>query len=135
MAFGDAQSGATILYGDGAAVIELAGTVSKGDILGESSGWKRALATTGSVVQARCVASKDGVSGQMITAYFGTILMDDRITGATVGGALYVAEGTDSGQYVQTAPTTTGDADKVIGYMASATIAAIRPNEADDSVA
>lgn len=135
MAFSDTQSSATILFGDGAAVIELAGTVTKGDVLGESAGWKRALATAGSVVQARCVTSESGVTGQKITAYFGTVLMDDRITGATVGGALYVAESTDNGKYTQTAPSTSSDANKIIGYALSATIMGIRPNEADDSVA
>lgn len=135
MAFADAQSGATILYGDNPATIELAGTVTKGDAIGFSSGWKRALATTGSVVQIRAVAAEDGVSGQKITAYFGTVLVDDRHSGATVGGALYVAEGSDNGKLTQTAPTTSGDANKICGYALTATLMAILPNLNVDSTA
>uniref|UniRef100_A0A6M3J2C5 Head decoration protein n=1 Tax=viral metagenome TaxID=1070528 RepID=A0A6M3J2C5_9ZZZZ len=135
MAFADSQASAQIFYGDGEASIELAGTVTKGDILGNSGGWKRALATVSSVVQGRCVASEDGVSGQRISAYFGTVLMDDRLSGGTKGSALYVAEGTDNGEYTETAPTTTGDANKIVGYMVGASLAVIRPNMNDDSVA
>ena len=136
MAFADAQDNATILHGQDEATITLAGTVKKGDALGFSSGWKRALATVGSVVQMRCVAGSDGVSGQDITAYFGIVVVGgSRFSGATAGGALYVAEGTDSGKYTQTAPTTSGDANKIVGYMLSATEAVLLPNHNDDSTA
>ena len=135
MAFADAQSGATILYGSESAIIELAGTVTKGDAVGFSGGWKRALATTGSVVQMRCVAGEDGVTNQKITAYFGATLMDDRLSGGTAGAALYVAEGTSNGMFTETAPSTTGDSNKKVGYMLTATLAALTPNANVDSVA
>ena len=57
MAFADGQANAVVipLSEDGIAQVTLAGTVVVGDAVGFSSGWKRALATTGSVVQLRCV--------------------------------------------------------------------------------
>ncbi len=135
MAFSDAQTGAIIYHGESPAPIKLAGTVSKGDAVGYSSGWKRALATVSSVVQMRCVASEDGVADQVITAYFGAVELGGRFTGATAGGAMYVAEGTSTGQYIQTAPTTTGDSDKVVGYAMTALRATIHANLNVDSVA
>jgi hypothetical protein len=136
MAFADAQSNCEILESAGEATIELSGTVTKGDILGYSSGWQRALATAGGVIQGRCVASSDGVSGQRIPVYFDYILLGGtRFSGATVGGAVYVAEGTSTGMYTQTAPTTTADANKIIGYAISPTVLMITPAYKDDSVA
>lgn len=136
MAFADAQDNAEIKFGSSPATIELAGTVTKGDALGFSGGWKRALATAGSVVQMRCVASEDGISGQKIMAYFDTTLIEGaRFSGATTGGALYVAEGSDNGKYTQTAPSTSSDANTIVGYMLSATEAAITPNHNVDSTA
>ncbi len=135
MAFGDAQTTGRFAYTESPATIELVGTVSLGDALGYDGGWKRALATSGSVVQLRCVAGEDGVSGQRITAYFGTCLIDVRISGATPGGAMYVAEGSDDGEYVQTAPSTSGDANTIVGYALTATRIAIVPSLNVDSVA
>lgn len=135
MAFADAQSGAIIYHGEAPASVRLAGTVKAGDALGYNQGWVRALATTGSVVQMRCVASEDGVSGNEITAYFGPTMVGSRYSGATVWGEIYVAEGSDNGKVTQTAPTTTGDADKKVGVMISETIAVFNPPQEDDSVA
>jgi len=135
MAFSDSQANSVILDGDGEATILLAGTVVKGDILGYSSGWVQALATTAGVIQGRCVAKTDGVSGERISAFFDyAVLGGARFSGGTAGGALYVAEGTDVGEYTQTIPTTTGDATKIVGYMTTATIAVVRPLANDDSV-
>ena len=135
MAVTDAQDNAVIKYGEGFAVIELAGTVKAGDAVGYSGGWVRALATTAGVIQMRCVAGDDGVDGQKITAYFGTCIVEGgRFSGGTVGGALYVDEGTSVGKYTQTAPSDTGDATTVVGYALSATEMAITPNHAQDSV-
>ena len=136
MAFADTQDDCEVLESSGEAIIELSGTVTKGDILGYSSGWKRALSTTGSVVQARCVASEDGVSGQKIVAYFDYALIGgSRFSGATVGGAVYVAEGSDNGKYTQTAPSTSGDSTKIVGYAISPTVLMITPLWKDDSTA
>lgn len=136
MAFSDSQDNSVVLDSDGIATILLAGTVVRGDILGYSSGWKRALATTGSVIQGRCVALEDGVTGQRIAvAYESAVIGGSRFSGATAGGALYVAEGTSNGQYTQTAPSTSGDATKIIGYMISATVGHITPLYNNDSTA
>lgn len=121
MAFEDAQSGTNIYSGESPAPIKLAGAVSKGDPVGWATiagGWQRADASTDAdtsvPIHARCIASEDGVVDQVITAYFGEVSIGGRISGATVGGAVYASE--TVGQYTQTAPSDTGDADTVIGY-------------------
>lgn len=121
MAFADAQSGTIIFHGESPAPIKLSGTVSKGDPVGWATiggGWQRADASTDAdtsePIHAKCVASEDGVTDQIITAYFGEVSLGGRISGATVGGAIYASE--TAGQYTQTIPTDTGDASEVIGY-------------------
>lgn len=137
MAFADAQANANILYADTIALVTVGEAVAKGDILGYSSGkWVRALATVGGVIQARCVATEDGASGARIFASFGrTIIGGSRFSGATVGGAVYVDEGTAYGKYTQTAPSTTGDANKIIGYATNVDALVIEPFAHSDSVA
>jgi len=136
MAFADAQDNGIVVFGTEPVTIKVAEAVVKGDCIGYSGGWYRALATTGGVIQMRYVAAQDGVAGQEIRAYGGVVYVaGTRFSGGTAGGALYVAESTTDGQYTQTAPTTTGDADKIVGYMLSATEAILIPNHNDDSVA
>ena len=136
MAFSDLQANCQILDADGVTDILLAGTVVKGDILGYSSGWVQALATAGGVIQGRCVALEAGVAGQRISVAFDQATLGGaRFSGGSAGEALYVAEGTDVGEYTQTLPSTTGDATKIIGYMTTASIGVIRPLANDDSVA
>ena len=136
MAFADSQTNCQIIFGEGEAQILLAGTVKKGDCIGNSNGWKRALATVAGVIQMRCVAGEDGTSGQTIIAYFGDCILDGgRFTGATAGGAVYVAEGTGSGEYIQTVPSTTGDATTKVGYALSATRLVLIPNRNTDTIA
>lgn len=136
MAFADAQSGVIIASGELPAEITLAGAVTKGDAVGYSDGWKQALATTSGVIQMRCVAAQDGVTGQKITVYFGiTILKGSRYTGAAHQGKLYVAEGSDAGELTQTVPSDSGDADTVVGVALSATVMCLTPNiEVDSTV-
>jgi hypothetical protein len=136
MAFADAQTGALIISGESPTSIKIVGSVSKGDAVGFSSGWKRALATAGGVVQMRCVAAEDGVDDQTIIAYFGDCIIDgDRFSGATANGAVYVAEGTSNGMYTQTAPSTATDSNKIVGVAISATRLHISPQVNVDSVA
>ncbi|MEE8420168.1 MAG: hypothetical protein V3R92_01770, partial [Dehalococcoidales bacterium] len=113
--------------------VTLAEACKAGDILGYSSGWKRALATTGTAIQGRLVAGEAGASGDVITAYRRAVISG--YSGGTAGNAVYVAEGTDNGQVTETQPTTTGDCDTLIGYMASATMAALEPGSRTDSTA
>ncbi len=66
MAFSDSGAGRVILdsgRGTEPEKVTLAEDCKSGDVLGYSSGWKRALATTGSVIQGRLVALADGKSG------------------------------------------------------------------------
>ncbi len=135
MAFADGQTSATIYYSESGAEILLAGTVTKGDALGFSGGWKRALATTGGVIAMRCTAGSDGVSGDTIIGYFGQCILTGRHTGAAVNGALYVAESSDNGELTQTAPSTTGDSDTIVGYAITATVMLITPSHNPDTVA
>jgi hypothetical protein len=133
MAFSDPGTGRVIEQGEGLVRITLAEACKAGDILGYSSGWKRALATVGTAIQGRLVAGEDGASGDEITAYRRAVVSG--YSGGTAGNAVYVAEGTDYGEITKTAPDTSGDCDTVIGYMASATVAAIEPGSRADSTA
>jgi hypothetical protein len=136
MAFSDPGKDRQILasgMGPEAPTVTLAGTVTRGDVLGYSSGWKRALATSGSVIQGRLIALKDGVSGDVIPvspkAHVGGY------SGATPGSPVYVAEGSSNGQVTQTAPSTTGDANTIIGIALSATEILFFLNSRVDSTA
>jgi len=133
MAFSDPGTGRIIEQGEGLVRITLAEACKAGDIIGYSSGWKRALATVGTAIQGRLVAGEDGASGDEITAYRRAVVSG--YAGGTAGNAVYVAEGTDYGEITETQPTTSGDCDTVIGYMASATVAALEPGSRNDSTA
>ncbi len=137
MAYADSQADGRILYGDSPATIRVEEAVKVGDAIGFQNGWYRALGTTGSgLIQQRCVAGEDGSAEQEITAYFGTVVLSgERLSEGTRGSALYVAEGTDDGQYTETAPSTSGDSNKIVGYMISAVEAILNPNAVVDSVA
>jgi hypothetical protein len=133
MAFSDPGKGRIIEQGEGLVKVTLAEACKAGDILGYSSGWKRALATVGTAIQGRLVVGEDGASGDEITAYRRAVVSG--YSGGTAGDAVYVAEGTDHGKITETIPTTSGDCDTIIGYMASATVAALEPGSRADSTA
>jgi len=105
--------------GPEAPTVTLAQACTRGDVLGYSSGWKLALATVGTAIQGRLVALQDGAVGGVIAVSPNPVVSG--YTGATPGGYVYVAEGTDSGQITQTAPDTQGDCDVIIGIALSAT--------------
>ena len=133
MAFSDPGKGRIIEQGEGTVKITLAEACKAGDVLGYSSGWKRALATTGTAIQGRLVAGEDGASGDEITAYRRAAVSG--YSGGTAGNPVYVAEGTDNGKVTEAQPTTSGDCDTIIGYMVSATVAALEPGSRADSTA
>ncbi len=133
MAFSDPGKGRIIEQGEGLVRITLVEDVVAGDILGYSSGWKKALATVGTAIQGRLVAGEDGASGDVITAYRRAVASG--YSGGIAGNAVYAAEGTDSGKITETRPTTTGDCDTIAGYMVSATVAALEPGSRTDSIA
>jgi hypothetical protein len=121
MPFSDPQKGRSVICGPGpaAGMVTLAGTCVEGDILGYSTGWKRALATVSSVVSPQVVALKGGVSGDVIPV--AVVCVVTGYTGATPGALIYLAEGSSSGQVTETAPTTTNDVKTVIGVALDAT--------------
>ena len=120
MAFADPQKGRSVIVGPGpaAATVTLAGDCVEGDILGYSTGWKRALATAGSVINPQVVALKGGVSGEVIPVALVCVVTG--YTGGTPGGLIYLAEGADSGKVTDTAPGTTNDVNTVIGVLLDA---------------
>ncbi len=122
MAFSDSGKGRVVLdsgRGTEPEKVTLAENCKCGDVLGYSSGWKRALATTGSVIQGRLVALADGENGGEVPVSANPVIGD--YSGATAGGYVYVAEGSNNGQITQTAPSTSGDANTIIGVALSAT--------------
>ena len=133
MAFSDPGTGRIIEQGEGLVKITLAEASKAGDILGYSSGWKRAMATVGTAIQGRLVAGEDGAGGDVVTAYRRAVVSG--YSGGTAGNPVYVAEGTGYGEITETKPTTVGDCDTIIGYMVSAAAAALEPGSRADSTA
>ena len=136
MAFSDPGTGRVVLdsgRGTEPGKVTLAEDCRCGDVLGYSSGWKRALATTGSVIQGRVVALADGTSGAEVPVSANPVIGD--YSGATAGGYVYVAEGTDNGKITQTAPSTSGDANTIVGIALSATKVMFFLNSRADSSA
>ncbi len=122
MAFSDPGKDRQIIdsgVGSYSPTVTLAEACKRGDVLGYSSGWKRALATVNNVVQGRVVALVDGAIGDVIPVSPRPVV--GGYTGATPGNPVYVAEGTDNGKVTQTAPSTTNDANTIIGIALSAT--------------
>ena len=136
MAFSDPGTGRVILdsgRGTEPGKVTLAEDCKCGDVLGYSSGWKKALATTGSVIQGRLVALADGKSGEEVPVSASPVI--GGYSGATAGGYVYLAEGTDNGEITQTAPSTSGDANTIIGIALSATDVMFFLNSRADSTA
>ena len=136
MAFSDPGTGRIILdsgRGTEPEKVALAEDCRCGDVLGYSSGWKRALATTGSVIQGRLVALADGENGGEVPVSADAVI--GGYSGATPGGYVYVDEGSNNGQITQTAPSTSGDANTVIGIALSATEVLFFLNSRADSTA
>ncbi len=148
MAFGDAGGvDVLVLAAEPQFVhVTLAGPVQLGDPIGYDSGWVRALATVGSVVQARYVALESGEEGDVIQVAREVILAPTpvylvggeergggRFSGATLDAAVYVAEGATAGRYTQTKPSTSGDATTAIGRAIAADTLHIRCQSEPDS--
>ena len=136
MAFADPATGRKILdsgRGTEPQTVTLAEACKAGDVLGYSSGWKRALATVGTAIQGRVVALRAGASGEEVPVSANPVV--GGYTGATAGNYVYVAEGTDYGKITETAPTTTGDCNVIIGVALSATKVMFFLNSRADSTA
>lgn len=113
--------------------ITLAEACKMGDLLGYSSGWKRALATTGTAIAGVLVAGQAGAIGDVITAYREAAISG--FTGGTPGGSVYSAEGTAYGCYTEAAPTTGGDCNTIIGTITAADAIAVWPGNRAPTVA
>ncbi len=136
MAFSDPGKGRVILdsgRGTEPGKVTLAGDCKCGDVLGYSSGWKRALATTGSVIQGRLVALADGKNGGEMPVSSNPVV--GGYAGATPGSYVYVDEGSNKGHITQTAPSTGGDANTIVGVALSATEVLFFLNSRPDSTA
>ena len=136
MAFSDPGKGRTILdsgRGTEPEKVTLAEDCKAGDVLGYSSGWKRALATTGSVIQGRLVALRSGASGEEVPVSANPVV--GGYSGATPGNYAYVAEGSNNGQITESAPSDSGDANTIIGIALTATKIMFFLNSRADSTA
>ena len=136
MAFSDSGKGRVVLdsgRGTEPEKVTLAEDCKCGDVLGYSSGWKRALATTVSVIQGRLVALADGENGGEVPVSANPVI--GGYSEATPGGYVYVAEGSNNGQITQTAPSTSGDANTISGIALSATEVMFFLNSRVDSTA
>ena len=136
MAFADPATGRSILdsgRGTNPQTVVLAEDCKVGDVLGYSSGWKRALATVSGVIQGRVVALRDGKSGESVPVSATPVV--GGYTGATPGTYVYVAEGTDNGKITQTAPTTTNDANTIVGVALTSAEVLFFLNSRADSLA
>jgi hypothetical protein len=132
MAFADPGIGRIILdsgRGTNPATVVLAEACKHGDVLGYSTGWKRALATVSSVIQARVVALKDGIIGESIPVSQNPLVSG--YTGGTPGAVISVAVGTDNGKVTETIPSTTNDATTPIGIVLTSTTVLFNITRAD----
>ncbi|OGO08262.1 MAG: hypothetical protein A2Y61_05640 [Chloroflexi bacterium RBG_13_60_13] len=113
--------------------VTLAGTVIQGDILGYATGWKRALATVGTAIQGKLIALSGGVTGDVIEVCREAVISG--FTLGTPGGLVYVEEGAGvGGGYTETAPTTQGDVNTIIGYVLAADAIYVAPSTRAGSV-
>ena len=113
--------------------LTLSGTVLAGDCIGYSSGWKRALATVGTAIQTKLIALEGGVSGDVIEVCAEAVI--GGFTAGTVGGLVYNEEGAGvGGGYTETAPSTVGDVNTILGYILSATEIYVAPSVRAGSV-
>ncbi len=107
--------------------LPLSGTVIAGDCIGYSSGWKRALATVATAIQTKVIALEGGVSGDVIEVAREAIISG--FSGGTPGGLVYNEEGGGvGGGYTETAPSTTGDVNTILGHILSASQILVAPS-------
>ena len=114
--------------------LTLAGTCIAGDLLGYNSGWVRALATVGTAIPARFIALEGGVSGDVIEVTAEAVISG--FTSGDPGDSVYLEEGAGvGGGYTETAPSTTGDVNVILGEIIAADTIHVWPARRADSVA
>lgn len=103
----------TMEYVEGKTKVTLAGTVTRGDLIGYSTGWKTADANVAAgPIYAQLVAMNDGVSGDEIEACRSCTIYDG--DAPYTAGSIYYTSGT-AGEATLTKPTTGGDLIQVVG--------------------
>ena len=85
------------------------------------------------MIQGRLIALKAGLSGEIIPVSHTAVVKG--YSGATPGNPIYVAEGSSNGQVTETAPTTSGDANTIIGIVLEADTILFFLNSRADSTA
>jgi hypothetical protein len=136
LAFSDPAKDRQIQWSPGpeAPSVTVAVAVKRGDILGYSSGWKKAIATTAGVIQGRLIALADAAANSKCPVAHVAVV--GGYSGATPGGYVYVNEGSgNDGTATQAAPSTSGDANTIIGIALSATEILFFLNARADSTA
>ena len=100
--------------------VTLAEACIAGDVLGYSSGWKRAYGLAASIIQGRVVALVGGAIGDVIPVSPNPVV--EGYTGATPGNPIYVEKAASGqGKVTETIPAATGDATTMVGRALSAT--------------
>lgn len=125
MAFADSHTGGVcreVFGGGGMVMRDVDEDVEEGDLLFQRTTGtvKLALATVATAEQAHYVAGQKAASGTKVPCLPAAVV-SGRISGASIGSPVYLAEGSNDGQYTQTAPSTTGDVNNPIGFAISAT--------------
>lgn len=135
MAFADPGKGRSIIDVGSSKLypptVVLAEACVEGDILGYSTGWKKANGTAATIIQGRLVAMKGGGIGDTVPVSTDCVVRG--YTGGTAGGVIYV-DYTTSGLVTDTISTTPTDANTVIGILLSATDILFFLNRRADSV-
>lgn len=138
MALTDAHAAGLVHYAGLEAVwLEAAEAILAGDAIHVAADGtaKLALATVGTAEEAHLVATQDAATGEQVPCVPACYLRGGRITDATIGVPVYLAEGTSDGQYTETKPATSGDVNTAIGITISATELLLFPGFTTKAVA
>lgn len=122
MAFVDTQASRIVTEALVPVKITLSGTVSKGDLIGYSSGWKRADTNASPKVYPELVAASSGASNDIITAFRTAVIDFGSGCTATAGDRVYASN--DAGKYEGSAAN---DQGYCVGYMIDAQKAQVNP--------
>jgi hypothetical protein len=135
MAFADPGKGRSVIDPGSSKLypptVVLAEACVEGDVLGYSSGWKKAFGGAAGVIQGRFVAMKGGAIGDTIPVSMDCVVRG--YTGGTAGDVVY-ADYTTSGKVTDTVSTTPTESNVKIGILLNATDVMFFLNRRADSV-